>query len=104
MGVFSGIEILFFSLGVLTTLGAGALGYLWNRFRVGWRVLGLGAFGAMLTLFAFAWSVSSVLEGEAQAANLGAIVFGVPGLLCMAVARRWGVVEIARLHTRRPTS
>ncbi|MEL6761224.1 MAG: dehalogenase [Myxococcota bacterium] len=104
MGVFSGIEILFFVLGALTTLGAGALGYLWNRFRLGWRVLGLGAFGLVLTLFALAWSVSSVLEGEAQAANVGVMVFGVPGLLCLGLARRWALGEISRLQPRRPAS
>jgi len=63
----------------------------WNSRRsvklspVGWA-------GSLITLLAFlftvAWSVSSVIEGEAQAAGAGLLFFGGGTLLLFAVTRR----------------
>jgi len=85
--IFSGIEILFFMLGVISTLIAVGL-FTWNK-QAGfnwkaWTVLILGSF---LMVFSIAWSVSSVLEGEPRAASMGLVVFGIPGLILMALGR-----------------
>jgi len=86
--IFTGIEILFFLLGVLSTLLVLML-LKWNKeYSLNWKswsILGLGSF---LLVFAVAWSFSSVLEGEPRAGSMGAFVFGIPSLLLLIVGRR----------------
>lgn len=92
--IFSGIEILFFLLGVITTLIAVGL-YTWNK-QAGfnWSAWILLLLGAFLMVFSIAWSVSSVLEGEPRAASMGLVVFGIPGLILVALGRN----IVARLN------
>lgn len=96
--IFTGIEILFFALGVLTTLFILALIHYNKRFRFSilhWILLCTGGF---LLLFCIAWAVSSVLEGVPRAASMGLVVFGVSGFIILFLARRLilkrGEVEI----------
>ncbi len=96
MGIFDGIEIMFFTLGALTTLGVGALAWLGLRRILGWAGLALAGSGAFLALFTVAWSWSCVLEAEPQAAGMGVVFFGLPAAVCLALARRFGL--------RRPAS
>lgn len=86
--IFTGIEMLFFMLGVLTTLGVMLLIY-YNRklkFNVStWVTMGLGLF---LLIFCIAWTFSSILEGEPRAASMGMIVFGLPSLILLVLGRK----------------
>ena len=66
MGIFSGIEILFFVLGVLSTLLVLGLIQLNKKYQFNWYIWLLSATGAFLIVFTTAWSVSSILEGEVQ--------------------------------------
>ena len=86
--IFTGVEILFFSLGVITTLGVMTVFY-YNKklkFNAGaWSSICIGMF---LLIFGIAWSISSVLEGEPRAASMGMIVFGIPSIILMILGRR----------------
>jgi uncharacterized membrane protein YhfC len=79
--VFTGVEILFFFLGIITTLLVGSLLYVKRKYSLNWKYISLVSFGIFLTIFCIAWSVSSVLEGEPQAANMGLIFFGLPAMI-----------------------
>ncbi|WP_430812474.1 MULTISPECIES: hypothetical protein [unclassified Carboxylicivirga] len=94
--IFTGIEMLFFSLGMLTAtsiMGA----YYYNRqyrFKAAtWLALALGLF---LMLFCIAWSVSSVLEGEPRAASMGMLIFGIPSVLLLILARRLALKNVQK--------
>jgi RsiW-degrading membrane proteinase PrsW (M82 family) len=86
--VFTGTEILFYLLGVLTACFAFAM-YKYHKqlhFKgLSWALLISGAF---LFLFCMAWSVSSVLEGVPRAASMGLVVFGIPSILLLLLGRR----------------
>jgi multisubunit Na+/H+ antiporter MnhC subunit len=86
MDVFSGIEILFFFLGVFTTLGIIGMIYLKRIRNAGGLSLVLTGVGLFLFIFNVAWSVSSILEHEHQAANMGLLFFGLPGILFLGMA------------------
>ena len=88
MGIFNGIEILFSSLGVICTLFVLILIYMNKKYTFQWYSWVLSIFGASLLLFTNAWSVSSILEGEIQAANMGLLVFGLPALIVFGITRK----------------
>lgn len=88
MNIFTGIEILFFFLGVMTTLLVLWLIHLHKKHQFNWYLWTLTIIGAFLAVFTVAWSVSSVLEGEPQAANMGILVFGLPVLIIFGVTNR----------------
>jgi len=52
-----------------------------------WGWLGM-AVGEFLVLFAIAWTVASIAEGEPRAASMGAIMFGAPALIALAASWR----------------
>ena len=86
--IFTGDEILFFCLGVMTTLMVVGLIY-WNkRYRIRKWVLPIIIFGFFLLLFCVAWSVSSLIEGEAQSARMGIQLFGLPAIILLVLGRR----------------
>ena len=86
MGVFNGIETLFFILGALTTLGIQGIVYLKKMRDADNQCLVLSGISLFLFLFALAWSVSSILEHEHQAANMGLLFFGLPAVLLGGMA------------------
>jgi len=91
--IFTGIEILFFVLGVLTALFVVAL-VKYNQdlgFRK-WSLLTL-TLGGFLGIFCLAWSVSSVLEGVPRAASMGLVVFGLPSIILLLLGRRMALKE-----------
>ncbi len=88
MGIFNGIEILFFILGALTTLAVLGIIKLNEKYKLDWKTWTTTGLGAFLCLFCIAWSVSSVLEGEPQAASVGMVVFGLPSLISFALTRK----------------
>lgn len=88
MGIFTGTEVLFFVLGALSVVLGGGLVYLKKVFDLNLQAMILSVIGAFLILFCIAWSVSSVLEGESQAANMGLLVFGSPVLIIFGILNR----------------
>lgn len=88
MGIFDGIEVLFFSLGVITTLAVVGMIYLSKNYRLNWKMYSVSLLGIFLGIFAIAWSVSSMLEGEPRAASMGMVVFGLPSLAFLGLFRR----------------
>lgn len=89
--IFTGIETLFFVLGVISTLGIATIVY-YNRklkYNVGaWVSLGIGLF---LFIFSIAWSISSVLEGEPRASSMGLLIFGIPAIILLILGRRLAI-------------
>lgn len=94
MGIFSGIEVLFFILGAMTVLFVQAIIYLRKRYPFQWYSTTLAAIGAFLILFTVAWSVSSVLEGETRSAGIGILMFGVMAFICFGVTRQLVVKDM----------
>ena len=91
LSIFSGLEILFFMLGLLTTLSVASLVYYHRQMKFKartWITLTLGTF---LLLFCIAWSCSSVLEGEPRAASMGLVVFGIPALILLLLGRKLAI-------------
>lgn len=91
MGVFNGIEILFYLLGALTILSINALLYFKKRYTFKWYATALAGCGIFLGLFTIAWTVSSIIEGEPRSAGMGLLLFGVSTLICLAVTRQIAV-------------
>ncbi len=86
--VFNGLEILFFTLGVLTTLGVIGLVYYNRSFTIKWYSWILAVLGLLLLVFSIAWFFSGIMEGVAQAGALGLVFFGIPALLLLFITRR----------------
>jgi hypothetical protein len=95
MGVFSGIEILFFLLGALTILSINALLYYKKRYTFKWYSTALACCGIFLGLFTIAWAVSSIIEGEPRSAGMGLLIFGVSTLICFAVTRQLALKDLS---------
>ena len=89
--IFTGIEFLFFMLGVATALSIVGLVMLNKTYLLNWKSWLTLILGALLLIFAVAWSVSSVLEGEPRAASMGMVFFGIPGLIILLLSRRFVV-------------
>lgn len=96
MGIFNGIEMLFFFLGVITTCGVFGLIHLKQKINAGLPGMALSLIGFMLLVFNIAWSMSSILEKEHQAANMGMIFFGLPAVLFIGLAWKTVLRENAK--------
>jgi membrane-bound acyltransferase YfiQ involved in biofilm formation len=96
MGVFSGIEILFFLLGAFTILSINALLYFKKRYAFKWYSTLIAAGGIFLGLFTIAWAVSSIIEGEPRSAGMGILIFGVSTLICFAITRQIALKDHAK--------
>ena len=79
-------EWLFFFLGMLTTAGMGGMVYIKLKYAATGRSLALAGTALFLIIFTLAWFGSSIIENEHQAANMGLLFFGLPGILCLALA------------------
>lgn len=88
MGIFTGIEVLFYVLGVLSTLLVVGFFKMKQFYTFDWKGTVLAFFGMSLLVFCLAWSASSVLENEPQAAAMGLLVFGLPVLIIFGILRR----------------
>jgi hypothetical protein len=88
MGIFNGIEILFFTLGTVSVLLVLGLIHMRRTYTLDWKAIPLAVAGIFIAVFCAAWSVSSVLEGEPQAAVMGLLIFGLPVLVIFGVFRR----------------
>lgn len=88
MGIFTGHEILFFLLGVLSTLLVFGCIYFYKRYVFSWYAMAIAALASFLVVFTIAWWISGIQEGEVQSGNLGLLVFGLPALLLFGITRR----------------
>ncbi len=86
--IFNGVEILFFSLGVLTTFAVILLYQLYKMYKMNWKSWTLVVLSEFLILFSIAWSFSAILEGEPRSASMGLVLFGISGLIIGALANR----------------
>ncbi|MTI13972.1 hypothetical protein [Sansalvadorimonas verongulae] len=88
LAIFTGIEVLFFWLGVATL--ATVQGLIWVRWKkqASWPSLALMTAGMATILFAVAWAVSAVLEKEPQAASMSMLVILLPGLILTTLGGR----------------
>jgi len=87
-GIFTYLEVLFFSIGVLSTLAIeGLIGLRW-KYNSSWGGLATLGIGLATTIVGIAWGVSSVLEGEPQAGSMGLMVILLPGLLIASLGGR----------------
>jgi len=86
--IFKGIEVLFFMLGILSTIGTFSVVYYYKKIHFSIPVLLTICLGVFLLVFSVAWSVSSMLEGEPRAASMGMVVFGIPSLILIVLGRR----------------
>ena len=86
--IFTGIEISFFLAGMLFALAIVGLIYYNRIYSFNWKSWTLLAISIFLIIFSFLWSISSVLEGEPRSASMGLVIFGLPGLILLALARR----------------
>ena len=85
--IFNGIEIMFFLLGVCATLGIWGMVFFNKNRVIKWHTWLVACFTIFMFLFTVAWSWSSVLEGEPQAASLGLVFFGIPTVILAFVTR-----------------
>jgi hypothetical protein len=88
MGILTGNEILFYLLGVISTLSVFGIVHLHRGSRLKWYATVLAALGMFLIVFTIAWWVSGIQEGEPQAGNMGLLLFGLPGLLLLGITQR----------------
>lgn len=88
MGIFSGIELLFCFLGFISAVLVFVLFKLSTRYQFNWYTWMLLGTAMVLFIFTLAWSISSFLEGEVQAGNMGLLVFGVPTLILFSITKR----------------
>lgn len=88
MGIFAGIEVLFYFLGVMTLLLIFGLIRLNKKYTFQWFTWVLAITAVFLFVFTIAWSASSILEGEPRAANMGLLVFGAPVLIIFGITKR----------------
>ncbi len=86
--IFNGIETMFYLLGIFTAVGAFIMIYYAKRYILKWYSWLIGIFAIFMTLFTIAWSWSSILEEEPQAAGMGLLTFGIPALIFMFFTRR----------------
>ena len=94
-GIFTGIEVLFFLMGVMSTLTIGGLIWLKLRHELTKAPLGLLLVGIFTMIFAIGWSVSCVLEGEPQAGSMGMIIMFIPGLVLTSLGGRMAAKAIS---------
>jgi hypothetical protein len=84
------MAILWFLLGGLVVANAVYLCRWIKRNNVSpgvWAWLGFIA-GGLLLFFTIAWCVTSIIEGETQAALMGLLFFCVPAVIVLVVTRR----------------
>lgn len=89
--IFSGIEILFFTLGVITTLSVGTVIYFHRKYNFKALTWGTVLTSMFLMWFSIAWSWSSVLEGEPRSASMGLVLFGIPSIILLLLGRKFAL-------------
>ena len=90
------MSVMWFVLGALAVLFVSLLSKWITKDQVSLSWLSwLGIIlGSLLFFFSLAWCVTSVVEGEHQAAVMGLVVFGVPSLMILVVSGRKSAQKI----------
>jgi len=88
--------LMWFSVGFIAGLSVFVASELHKHFELDWRAWGGLAAGEVMVLFSIAWSVAAVAEGEPQAASMGMMLFGAPGVAILALATRLLVLPARR--------
>lgn len=83
------INLMWYFLGFLLIGGIYLVVNLSKKYRFGFIPYTGLIMGILLILFSIAWSVSSTLEGEPRAANMGIVFFGLPGIALLTVTARF---------------
>ena len=84
------MNILWFGLGGLIVLSIwGLKSYLSkNKLKISWLSWLGTIIGLFLSFFSIAWLVTSIIEGESQAAGLGFLIFGGLAFIILALTRK----------------
>lgn len=82
-------QLMFFCLGVLSMLIAGAMVYVQMTVKPKWYTIPLFITGVLIAFFGIAWAGSSFFEGYARSSALGLTLFTGPGLLICAITWRF---------------
>ena len=86
--IFTGIELLFFILGVLVTVAIYTLVNYNRRYKFKAGTFSVIILGILLLIFGIAWALSSYLEGVPRAASMGLVFFCTPALILLLIGRR----------------
>ena len=84
------MSVMWFILGALVVLFVVLLSKWVTKDQVGLSWLSwLGIIlGGLLFFFSLAWCITSIIEGEHQAAIMGLVFFGVPSLIILGLSSR----------------
>jgi len=93
------MELMWFCVGVLTSLAVILIITLSRQYRFNWIAWGGLGTGAFLILFTIAWSVGSVLEGVPRAASMGVILFAMPGIILVTAIWKYIDAKLPRVST-----
>jgi Na+-translocating ferredoxin:NAD+ oxidoreductase RnfG subunit len=96
------MELMWFCVGVLTSLAAISIMILSKQYRFNWIAWGGLGTGAFLMLFTIAWSVGSVLEGVPRAASMGIIFFAMPGIVLVTAIWKYIEAKLPKMSTVKP--
>lgn len=94
LSIFSGMDTLFFLLGIVTTLAVVGLIMFNKQNKLNWKSWTSFILGFIILVFAIAWAVSSMIEGEPRSASMGLTIFGIPALLLLVFG--WRITNKAK--------
>jgi len=86
--LYTSIPILFLIVGIVAGISFTGLVKLSRKYSFKWYSWAMTAAGLSLGLFTVAWSATSVLEKEPQAAGMGLVFFGLPAIALLFLSRR----------------
>ena len=87
------MDLTWFFLGALSCAIVYGLYELSRKQRLNWLDWTGLILGAVLILFAIAWSVGAVLEGVPRAGSMGMLLFGLPGIIITTLSLRFIVAR-----------
>ena len=87
------MDLTWFLLGALSCAIVYGLYELSRKQPLNWLDWTALILGAVLILFAIAWSVGAVLEGVPRAGSMGMLLFGLPGIVIITLSLRFIVAR-----------
>jgi hypothetical protein len=83
------MDLTWYLLGAISCTIVYGLYVLSQKQRLSWLDWTGLVLGAILILFAIAWSVGAVLEGVPRAGSMGMLLFGLPGIVITTLTLRF---------------